>query len=92
MALIRPLNGRVWEARSASLTVVETAAAQVATVSWDLVKIASLDPGSPYQRVELEDGKVGFIASDKLRSLIDYRLTASSRNGRWRIISFVAGD
>jgi len=32
------------------------------------------------------------IASDKLRRPIDYRLTASSRNGRWRIISFVAGD
>ena len=70
----------------------DPAARPVATISWDLVEIASLNPESAWQRVELEDGKVGFIATDKLRSLIDYRLTASSRNGRWRIISFVAGD
>lgn len=64
----------------------------VSTISWDLVEIASLNPESAYQQVEFGDGKVGFIATDKLRSLIDYRLTASSRNDRWRIISFVAGD
>lgn len=70
----------------------DPASKPVATISWDLVEIASLNPESPYQRVEWTDGKVGFIATDKLRSLIDYRLTASSRNDRWRIISFVAGD
>ena len=70
----------------------DSASKRVATISWDLVEIASLNPESPYQRVEYGEGKVGFIASDKLRSLIDYRLTASSRNDRWRIISFVAGD
>lgn len=70
----------------------DPASKPLATISWDLVEIASLNPESAYQRVELEGGKVGFIATDKLRSLIDYRLTASSRNDRWRIISFVAGD
>ena len=70
----------------------DPASKPVATISWDLVEIASLNPEGAYQRVELPDGKVGFIATDKLRSLIDYRLSASSRNGRWRIISFVAGD
>jgi hypothetical protein len=66
--------------------------ARRATISWDVVEIASLDPESPRQRVELPDDSVGFIATDKLRSLIDYRLIASSRNGRWRITSLVAGD
>jgi len=70
----------------------DPASKAVATISWDLVEIATLDPESDWQRVELGDGKIGFIATDKLRSVIDYRLTASSRNGRWRIISFVAGD
>ena len=70
----------------------DPASKQLATVSWDLAEIATLNPESAYQRVELTDGKVGFIATDKLRSLIDYRLSASSRNDRWRIISFVAGD
>lgn len=68
-------------------------ARQLATISWDVVELATLDPESDYQQVELGDKKtVGFIATDKLRSLIDYRLLASSRNGKWRITSFVAGD
>ena len=70
----------------------DPASKPVATISWDLVEIATLDPESDWQRVELGDGKIGFIATDKLRSVIDYRLTASSRNGRWHITSFVAGD
>ena len=70
----------------------DPASKPVATISWDLVEIATLNPDSAWQRVEFGDGKVGFIATDKLRSLIDYRLTASSRNGRWHITSFVAGD
>lgn len=64
----------------------------LASVSWDIVEIATLDPESEFQRVELGDKTVGFIATDKLRSLLDYRLIASSRNGNWRITSFVAGD
>jgi len=70
----------------------DPAGRQVGSISWDLVEIASLDPESAWQRVEFGEDKVGFIATDSLRSVIDYRLTASSRNGRWRITSFVAGD
>ena len=61
-------------------------------VSWDVVEIASFDPEKPRQQIELAEDETGFIATDKLRSLIDYRLIASSRNGRWRITSFIAGD
>lgn len=64
----------------------------VASVSWDVVKIPMLNPQEPFQPVVLPDETAGYIATDKLRSLIDYRLIASSRNGRWRITSFVAGD
>ena len=70
----------------------DAASRRVGAVSWDLAEIASLNPESAFQQVELADGTVGYVASDKLRSLIDYRLVASSRNGRWRITSFVAGD
>lgn len=65
---------------------------QLSTVSWDVVEIATLNPEADYQQVELGDKTLGFIATDKLRSLLDYRLTASSRNGNWRITSFIAGD
>jgi len=35
---------------------------------------------------------IGYIRSDNLRSMVDYRLLASSRNGRWRITALLAGD
>lgn len=63
-----------------------------AAISWDLVEIASLNPQRPLQQVKLPDGTLGFIDMARLRSLIDYRLIASSRNGRWRITAFIAGD
>lgn len=34
----------------------------------------------------------GYILSSNLRSVVDYRLIASSRNGRWRITAMLAGD
>jgi len=64
----------------------------IASVSWDLVTLAAPMTEEAYQQVELSDGTTGFVATDRLRSVIDYRLIASSRNGRWRITSFVAGD
>jgi len=70
----------------------EAGSKRLATVSWDVVVIASFEPESEFQRVELKDKTVGFITSDKLRSLIDYRLSASSRNGKWSVTSLIAGD
>lgn len=66
--------------------------ARLGTISWDLVDIAALQPDAPYQSIRLPDGAAGFIATGNLRSLVDYRLVASSRNGRWRITSLLAGD
>src|SRR5690606_16148498 len=74
------------------LEAPDPASARIGAVSWDLVEIASLEPDRPYQQVRLPGGNTGFVATAKLRSVIDYRLIASSRNDRWRITSFVAGD
>jgi len=74
------------------LTAPRASAERLDLVSWDLVEAVSYDPEAPFQEIKVADGGTGFIASDKLRSLVDYRLIASSRNGRWRITSFVAGD
>jgi len=70
----------------------DAAGKRVAAVSWDTVKVVGYRPDAAFQQVELADGTTGSMASEKLRSLVDYRLVASSRNGRWRITSFVAGD
>src|SRR5690606_19658044 len=70
----------------------EEDAEAVTALSWDVIEIASFQPDEAFQKVETTDGEQGYIATDKLRSLIDYRLLASSRNGTWRIVSLVAGD
>lgn len=62
------------------------------TISWDVVELQELKPDDPFQQVTTTDGTGGYIATDKLRSLIDYRLRASRRNGKWSIVSFVSGD
>lgn len=73
-------------------TAPNARADQLDTVSWDLVEAVSFDPARPFQEIKVADGGSGFIATDKLRSVIDYRLIASSRNGKWSITSFIAGD
>jgi len=67
-------------------------AQRVGEVTWDLVEIKGLQPGAAFQQITLPNEQAGFIASDKLRSPVDYRLTASSRNGKWSITSLVKGD
>ncbi|HTM96499.1 MAG TPA: hypothetical protein VL100_11885 [Croceibacterium sp.] len=65
---------------------------QLAMIDWDAVElIDGLKTEQPYQHVKFGE-KEGYIETAKLRSVIDYRLSASSRNGRWRITSLVAGD
>lgn len=70
----------------------DEAAPVVSVLSWDVVTLEAFQPGAPFQHVKLPDDTLGFIRSDELRSMLDYRLTASSRNGRWSITSFLAGD
>ena len=62
-------------------------------ISWDVVTLGTLAPDDPYQAVTTADGKTkGYIATDKLRSLLDYRMMATQRNGKWSIVSLVSGD
>lgn len=64
----------------------------VETISWNVVTLAALKPDDRFQQVTTLDGKQGYVATDKLRSLLDYRLLASHRNGKWSVVSLVAGD
>lgn len=68
-------------------------AERVALLSWEAVELAGgPQPGAPFQKVTTPDGTSGFVASDQLRSLVDYRIIASSRDGKWSFTSLVAGD
>ena len=70
----------------------DAVAVPVAQLDWDAVELVdSYDAGAPYQRVEFGDA-TGYVETRFLRSIVDYRIIASSRNGKWRITSFVAGD
>ncbi len=80
----------------------------LARLDWAAVELAPGGPEAPgmrHVRVVPEPGEgedsagapgppppTGYVAEDDLRSIVDYRLTAASRNGKWRIISFLAGD
>jgi hypothetical protein len=62
-------------------------------LSWDLVTLAGGPaPGKPFQQVTAADGASGYVASEKLRSLLAYRLLAARQGGIWRISALVSGD
>ncbi|GAA0282359.1 hypothetical protein GCM10009127_24680 [Alteraurantiacibacter aestuarii] len=77
---------------------------RLTTISWDevelipgegpqAIKSGAGDDGSwKHVRTIGSDKFEGYIRSSELRSVIDYRLIASNRNGRWRITAFLAGD
>ena len=68
------------------------------TLSWGKVDaMPEATPAEGYRWVRWTDPATdrpleGYIATDSLRPLIDYRLIASRRNDRWSLVNFVAGD
>jgi hypothetical protein len=67
--------------------------AVIGVVSWDYVRIADYpEQDVTYARVETRNGTKGYIAAAYLRSLVDYRLVANQRDGKWQVTAFIAGD
>ena len=76
----------------------------LATLSWQAVEHLADDPAlkgevgaEGWTHVRAPDGPdgkpvEGYIRDGSLRSVIDYRLLANSRNGRWRVTALLAGD
>ncbi|MEL7446830.1 MAG: SH3 domain-containing protein [Pseudomonadota bacterium] len=66
------------------------------SVSWDYVRAIGYSeeteeaPG--FFRVETRSGQRGYISTDYLRSLVDYRLVAEEAGGEWKVTAFIAGD
>lgn len=91
---VDPMNGMIVMGENVPLRIAPEADGEtVKEISWDVVElIDGLQPEAPFQHVATTKGQQGYIATDKLRSLIDYRLLASSRDGKWSITSLVAGD
>lgn len=61
-------------------------------LNWDAVElVAGLDPEKPYQQVRF-GREQGYVATGRLRSLIDYRLFAERVGDHWEIATLIAGD
>ncbi len=72
---------------------LDKASPVIAKVSWNFVRLVDgLQPEDAFQKVRFAKDQTGFIATDKLRSPLDYHLIASSRDGKWSFTSLVAGD
>lgn len=92
---IDPMAGMIVEGENVPLrSAPDKTAEPVTTLSWDVVQLTDgLRPDVAFQKVRLGDNKTeGFIETGHLRSLMGYRVIASSRNGKWSITTIAAGD
>ncbi|MBB3861625.1 hypothetical protein GGQ88_002913 [Novosphingobium hassiacum] len=66
----------------------------LAMVGWQLVGIDPMEfrPDKPTTKVTLRDARKGWIATARLRSLLDYRVIAEPKDNGWQITAFIAGD
>lgn len=64
-----------------------------ALVAWSAYLEQVADEGGERTKVIVSNNRVGYIANDKLRSLLDYRLLVNrSDDGQLQVTAFVAGD
>jgi hypothetical protein len=65
-----------------------------ARLNWAIVTTPGASgPGKAFTKVTLPDGEgTAYVASDRLRSFVDYRLLATRTVQGWRITALVAGD
>ncbi len=61
----------------------------------DFAVVRALPAGSEtpgWRRIQLADGRTGYIASRYVRSPIDHRALFEFQDGRWSLMAYVAGD
>lgn len=56
------------------------------------VKINNDENEYSWLKVETLGGKKGFVKTELVRSPIDYRAIFEKQNGKWKMITFIAGD
>jgi hypothetical protein len=96
---VDPYMGAIVAGEDVPLYAAPGSNAEVAArLSWDAVEglpSETAGAGNEFVRwTDPESGDVveGYIASNSLRAIIDYRLIASRRNNRWHITALIAGD
>ena len=77
------------------LLVAAILATTPAVVEAQAKKVAPVDEGSgrhAWMPVQLADGRTGWVASEFIRSPVDYRAIFARRAGRWLLEALIAGD
>lgn len=70
-------------------------AAVLATLDFSIVRIGKAGYGGDpqgWQQIALADGRQAYVRVSSVRSPIDYRAYFVRRDGRWRLMMFLAGD
>jgi hypothetical protein len=62
----------------------------VARLDWDVLTWLG-EEGGMY-RMRMADGRTGYAEPGSVRGLLDFRAGFARRDGRWRLVFFVAGD
>lgn len=78
----------------------EASAPVIASLSYNVVRVdfenSVKDPNKEgeylWLKIETLGGKKGFVSPRYVRSPIDYRAVFEKRNGRWKLVVFIAGD
>ncbi|MFI0400322.1 MAG: SH3 domain-containing protein [Thiolinea sp.] len=68
-----------------------TNAAVLKKVSYEILPV-EFSENEQWVTVKLDNGKQGYIASQYIRSSVDYRAFFEKINGRWQMTVFIAGD
>lgn len=63
----------------------------IATLDWHAAEVLEGE-GDKWTKVKLRDGRVGWVANERLVSPVGYRLVSEKRGKRWLMTAFVAGD
>jgi hypothetical protein len=68
----------------------------VAVLDYAIVQPIDADPAVPtsveWQRVRTADGRTGYVSRSYLRSPIDHRAFFEFKEGRWWLVTYIAGD
>ncbi len=64
-------------------------------LNWESVEMPQTQPyedGQRFVQIRTRAGEAGYAELARMRSQIDFRMIVESREGEWRITTFVAGD
>lgn len=86
-------NVKLYKQPKSNSTVVATLSFNVVKPDYNKsVKDKSKEDKYHWVKVETLGGKKGFVRGEFVRSPIDYRAVFAKENGKWKMITFIAGD